>query len=511
MPKRARALLPKNVSRSGRVNNRNLMKNIPCPSYPCIIGVAQKTWRPSEGDAPHPLLQCAEVTQAAAEDCGNKNILQYIDEVDAVLSISWHYDNLAQQLGEHLQLKAGERKISGLSGTHPQRFINEAAEHIMHGKRRAVLVTGAEAFATKKRAKKDNRTLDWPKAQSKPGHVLEDPYIPTEISHEVFQAYTTFALLDSARRAKLGLTLEENRRQQAQMMAHLSTVAAQNPHAWFPKAYTAEQLFETRDGNRMVSSPYSKNVMAFMDVDMAASLIIASDELADELGVPQEKRIYLRGWGYDKEHPYIAQRSELWHSAAMARASAQALHMAKLSIDDIKHLDIYSCFPSSLNFSRDALALGDNLKRPLTVTGGLPYFGGPGNNYTTHSIASMVDTLRQHHGEHGLISGVGMHMTHHVFAVYSSIPAEPMPTLPAAHLPAIKKLQDHAHGPAIILGYTVNYSPLANTALAVCELPNGDRCYARCTDPDILKQMDAEEWVGKTVHLISENNINRIC
>lgn len=491
-------------------------------SLPCIIGVAQKTWRPSQGDAPHPLLQCAEVTHLAAADCGNKKILQYIDEVDAVLSISWGYDNLAQQLADHLQLKPGERKISGLSGTHPQRFINEAAEQIISGKRRAVLVTGAEAFATKKRAKKDSRTLDWPKAQQKPGHVFEDPFIPTEIAHEVFQAYTTFALLDSARRAKLGLSLDDNRRQQAQMMAHFSAVAAQNSRAWFPKAYTAEQLFDITDSNRMVSSPYSKNVMAFMDVDMAASIIIASDELADELHVPQEQRIYLRGWGYDKEHPYIAQRAELWHSPAMARASSQALHMAKLSIDDIKHLDIYSCFPSSVNFSCDVLSinkqgLADYARRPLTVTGGLPYFGGPGNNYTTHSIATMVETLRQHHGEHGLISGVGMHMTHHVFAVYSSIPAEPMPTLPETHLPAIKKLQDHTNGPATILGYTVNYlsqvnaPPVANTALAVCELPTGERCYARCTDPAILKQMDAEEWVGRQVNLVNENNVNLIC
>jgi len=111
-------------------------------NLPCIIGVAQKTWRASQGDAPHPLLQCAEVTHSAALDCGNTAILQHIDEVDAVLSISWHYDNLAQLLGEHLQLKPGERKLSGLSGTHPQRFINEAAEKIIRGERRAVLITG---------------------------------------------------------------------------------------------------------------------------------------------------------------------------------------------------------------------------------------------------------------------------------------------------------------------------------------------------------------------------------
>jgi len=482
------------------------MKNLPC-----IIGVAQQTWRAAQGDAPHPLLQCAAVTQQAAEDCGNKKILEHIDEVDAVLSISWHYDHLAKQLADHLQLKNGERKLSGLSGTHPQRFINEAAEKILKGERRAVLITGGEAFATKKRAKKENRTLDWPKAQSKPEHPFEDPFIPTEIAHEVFQAYTTFALLDSARRAKRGLSLSQNRQQEAQMLSRLSEVAAKNPRAWFPKAYTPAQLFEINDSNRMVSSPYTKNTMAFMDVDMAASIIITSNELADELGVPQEKRIYLRGWGYDKEPPYIAQRHELWHSPAMARASQHALKMANLSIQDMQHMDIYSCFASSLNFSRDVLEIQDNDKRSLTITGGLPYFGGPGNNYTTHSVATMVETLRQHRGENGLISGVGMHMTHHVFAIYSSTPALPVIDVKVdTSVPALKKLQDQVNGTATILGYTVNYAPHANTALAVCELPNGDRCYARCTDAAILKSMDEEEWVGKQVNLVSENNINRI-
>ncbi len=490
-------------------------------NLPCIIGVAQQTWRARQGDAPHPLLQCVEVANAAALDCGNKKILEHLDEIDAVLSISWHYDNLAKQLAEHLQLKDGERKLSGLSGTHPQRFINEAAEKILKGERRAVLITGAEAFATKKRAKKENRTLAWPKAQSKPGQVFEDPFIPTEIAHEVFQAYTTFALLDSARRAKLGLSIQQNRQQEAQMLSRLSEVAAKNPRAWFPKAYTPEQLFEVNNSNRMVSSPYTKNTMAFMDVDMAASLIITSNELADELGVPQEKRIYLRGWGYDKEPPYIAQRQDLWHSPAMARASQHAFRMANLSINDIQHLDIYSCFASSLNFSRDVLFINkqgipDNDPRSLTVTGGLPYFGGPGNNYTTHSVATMVETLRQYRGENGLISGVGMHMTHHVFAIYSSMPAMPVTDIKEDTLvPALKKLQDQANGTATILGYTVNYvlqgnAPHANSALAVCELINGDRCYARCTDPAILKSMDEEEWVGKQVNLVSENNINRI-
>ena len=32
--------------------------------------------------------------------------------------------------------------------------------------------------------------------------------------------------------------------------------------------------------------------------------------------------------------------------------------------------------------------------RGVTQTGGLPYHGGPGSNYMTHSMAAMAETLR---------------------------------------------------------------------------------------------------------------------
>ena len=35
----------------------------------------------------------------------------------------------------------------------------------------------------------------------------------------------------------------------------------------------------------------------------------------------------------------------------------------------------------------------DDPQRPLTVTGGLTFAGGPWNNYVTHSIATMAEKL----------------------------------------------------------------------------------------------------------------------
>ena len=99
------------------------------------------------------------------------------------------------------------------------------------------------------------------------------------------------------------------------------------------------------------------------------------------------------------------------------------------SIDDVAHLDLYSCFASSLAFARDALGIGDD--RALTVTGGLPYHGGPGSNYDTHALAAMAETLRADPGALGLISGIGMHMTSHSAVVLSTSPRALRPGAPA--------------------------------------------------------------------------------
>ena len=91
-------------------------------NMPCIIGVAQKTYRAKDGDAPEPLLQWEEVCRAAAADTGIGSVdtlLQSVQELNLIYNLSWPYDNAADSLAAKLSLADGERKISGLSGTSP--------------------------------------------------------------------------------------------------------------------------------------------------------------------------------------------------------------------------------------------------------------------------------------------------------------------------------------------------------------------------------------------------------
>jgi acetyl-CoA C-acetyltransferase len=67
------------------------------------------------------------------------------------------------------------------------------------------------------------------------------------------------------------------------------------------------------------------------------------------------------------------------------------------------------------------LPVGDPA-RPLTVTGGLTFAGGPWNNYVTHSIATMAERLVANPGARGFITANGGYLTKHSFGIYGTEP-----------------------------------------------------------------------------------------
>ena len=291
------------------------------------------------------------------------------------------------------------------------------------------LIVGAEALATVRQLKKAGERPQWSyKPDERRPFPLDVPFHPSEITHAIYEAFLTFALFDNARRAHLGTSLADHQRALGELLSPLTEVAASSPHAWFPIARTPSEISEPRPDNRMVSFPYTKLMTAIMDVDMAAAVVVASSAKADELGVPADQRIYLRGWGYAQDPNHVAAHPDLWRSPAMAAASKAALGGAGIGIDDVAHMDLYSCFASSVAFALDALGLdtkefsAPSTGRSVTVTGGLPYHGGPGSNYMTHSLAAMTERLRSDPGSFGLVSGVGMHMVKHAYGLWSTTP-----------------------------------------------------------------------------------------
>lgn len=462
-----------------------------------------------------------EVVRSAAADAGTPGgggrVLAAVDSLRVVHCMSWPYDDLPARLADGLGIAPRHRLLSGIGGTVPQQLVDDAAAAMLAGDLDVAVVCGAEALDTRRRVFMAGEELAWShRAAEEPPFPFEAPFHPAEVAHDVFQAWLTFAVRDVARRAALGADPDRYRRELGEMLAPLTGVAAANPHAWFPTARSAAEIAEPTARNRMVGYPYTKYMVAVMDVDMAAAVVLATHAAAERLGVPRDRRVYLRGWAYATDPVYLAEHPDLARSPAMAWAIGEALDRAGTGPERVAHLDLYSCFGSSLHFAADALRL-DPLAdgRPLSVTGGLPYAGGPASNYVTHALAAMAGVLRGDPGALGLVTGVGMHMTKHVAALYST---EPGPLSPPGEAPepAAVPIVGSYSGPARIASYSVVHGRdgAAEWGLVVADVDSGAteraRCYARVDDPDVLRGLEAGEWVGRSVEVRADGQgVNR--
>jgi acetyl-CoA C-acetyltransferase len=153
-----------------------------------------------------------------------------------------------------------------------------------------------------------------------------------------------------------------------------------------------------------------------------------------------------------------------------------------------------------------ALGLAEDDPRGLTVTGGLPYFGGPGNNYVTHSIAEMMQRLRAAPGRRGLVTANGNYLTKHSAGVYSTEPpnkpfAPQDPAVLQAKLDTVPHppLVELADGAATVETYTVVHDAKGPTgAVVIGRLAGGERFIAN-TPPDaaLLAEMQTVDFLGR--------------
>ena len=248
---------------------------------------------------------------------------------------------------------------------------------------------------------------------------------PAELRIHLDRPAYVYPMFEQAVRIAAGETPDEHRRRIGELWSQFSAVAATNPHAWSREALTAEQIWRAAPGNRMISWPYTKLMNSNNMVDQGAVLILASAEKAQYLQIPTERWVFPYA-GADSHDTYaIGERAEFFSSPAIRIAGNRALELAGADIGDIELIDVYSCFPSAVQVAASELGLptGDP-GRPLTVTGGLTFAGGPWNNYVTHSIATMAEQLVATPGQRGLITANGGYLTKHSFGVYGTQPPE---------------------------------------------------------------------------------------
>ena len=478
---------------------------------PCLIGVGQVVAHSSDPVETEPINLWAEACSLAIADTGaRRGVTAFgVGGLSVVYCGSWSYDSPAGRLAHRLGVTPPFLVDSEMGGDQPQALLHSMADAIARGHLNLGLMVSGEALHTVDVLARENRPLPWNNAASPPPTMNVGAYVSDdELRHGMLPIMRSFALRDSARRAHLGRSPQEYAVEPATAYAAMSAVAAGNPFAWRPVAWDAEEILRVHSGNRMPVRPYTKLMMASPNVNQAAALLIASHAAADAIGVPTERRVYLRGWSAARDHPYVAQNADLWRSGAMADASHRALGAAGMRVDEIGHLDLYSCFPSAVRFAADALGCGIDDRRGLTVTGGMPYAGAPGSGYVAHALAAMTQTLREHAGASGLVGGLSGQMAAYAFSVLSTSPSVGDPTLlgaSGAHAPRGEPMvvQPRGHGPATLEAYAVacDREGADELAVAVCRLPDEGRCYAQTGEAEILSWLSTSEGVGQHVNL----------
>jgi acetyl-CoA C-acetyltransferase len=331
-----------------------------------------------------------------------------------------------------------------------------------------------------------------------------------------------YPLFEAALRAAAGRGLEEHRRVVSELWARFAALSGTRPAAWSQKAWSAEEICTAAPDNRMVVYPYTKRMCANMFTDQAGALLLCSPEAARAAGVPDDRLVFLHAGADGADRQYVTERWSLAESPGLRATARDALTGAGVGVDDIARFDLYSCFPSAVQTAMKELGLagpagGDD--RSLTVTGGLSFFGGPGNNYVTHSVAAMVDACRADPGSLGMVTGIGWFLTKHSAGIYSSRPPEQgyvradFATTRAKidACPAREPTGPYA-GPATVEATAVHYSREGDPAVAVLSTltPAGRRALANSTEPSALASMVTEEWAGRPVELTTDGTVNRL-
>lgn len=419
---------------------------------PVLIGVGQSLsqWdgqnlgKSGPVGAPSPLSLMTDASKAALADTGAPGIAAAIDTIAVVRIFEDSVGRAAHPHGHNTNLPGTLARDTGtqpvrqiyetVGGQSPQALVNEFARRVHEGEIDAVLISGSEANRASKGARKHGVEINWTDGADAP---YEDrgmgPMMLSreEIKHGLIAPAYFYGLFENAIAAREGRTRSGHRRAMAELFQPFSAIAAKNKYAQFPVEHDVAFLSAPSRENYEYADPYLKWFIAQDAVNQGAAAILVSSSKADALGVPEDKRVYIHGGG-DAGDDLISLRPVLDRSWAMDTAVSRALAQAGKAQADIAHLDLYSCFPSAVFSGAAALGLDWKTdKRALTLTGGLPFFGGPGNNYSLHGIAEMVATLRKNKGAFGLVLANGGWMTKEAAGVYSAArpkaftPAEP--------------------------------------------------------------------------------------
>ena len=490
---------------------------------PVIVGVAQLANKDSSRLVS--ALQLAHDAVVRAADAAPK-LLDQIDAVYAPPSSVFAPRTLADELGELLGV-TGPRVSATFSGAAPLTLLASACEAVCDGTARVALVAGAIVEASVKEARAQGIDFGPQAAPWSQGSDARRDYKPdderfkhfqgAEMAARVIGPSDIFALLESSLAHEAGRDPQQHRLWLGELMAPFTTVAATRPDvAWFPIMRRPDELSTVSADNRMVSEPYPKRMNSFPLVDLAAAVFVTNDAYADELGIAHDQRVYPWSTGHCKEIAPPSGRPVFHRSRAMRAAIESCLRGAQLGVDDISAFDLYSCFPAAVQMSMHVLGVTGDDPRGLTLTGGLPYFGGPGANYVTHAIVSVVERCRVAATNRALVVGLGgapSDFAATVFAAESQTRPWTIDRCPEVLelIEADRVLVDNAReGTATVDAMTVVHDRVSGPSrvVLVARFADGTRIGASSEDPKVAGELSGTNLVGASVRIMHRGDRN---
>ncbi|MBP7951931.1 MAG: hypothetical protein KAZ17_00440 [Sphingorhabdus sp.] len=387
---------------------------------------------------------------------------------------------------------------SDVGGQGPQALINEFAGSVQRGEYKAVLIASAEANGTAKKARKQGVKLDWQKPSDRTfvDRLSAFPILSkAEIRHGIVSMPLAYSLIETARRARLGMDDAAYQAEMAALWAAFSQKSLIREHAQFARAWSIAGLQEGGEGNYPLTQIYRRWMVAQDAVDVAGALVLTTAGHALAMGIAAEKMIWLAGAAQASEPP-ISERANLPGSDAQIFAINAALDQAGFAAGDLGPIDIYSCFPCAVFAASDTMGVPQRALADYTLTGGLSFFGGPGNGYAVHSLAAMVQALRADaqmgHAKPAMVTANGGVMSKQAVGIYTAAqpernwPGEAVQGYQAAALP----LDGAPSGKGKILTFTQAAGKELATgkeppapATVILEMESGARALAVVNDP----------------------------
>ena len=408
---------------------------------PILVGSGQITDHKGEPSSERSRVAfCVEAANAALEDTrasiGGHALGHEIDSIVVMEFFSDISPRFASPFGRssnppisvanRLHAHPRQALYAHSGGNMPQYMVNRFAEEIARGETELALICGAELLRSTQNARKAGLKLDWNEdpGGGAPQRIGDSRFgfSEEEARHELRAAIHFYPLIENAIRAGFRRDVPTHMQAMGRLFERLATVAKDNPLATRRKGYSANDLATISDDNRWICFPYPRLMNANAIIDQAAAVLMTSVGKAREWGIPEDRWVFLHGCADGTDTWVVSERERLDASPAIKGCARVALEMAGRKMSDVAVFDLYSCFPSAVEVAMKELNLAEDDSRPISITGGLPFFGGPGNNYVTHSIAEMMNVVRAKPGSYGMVTANGMYLTKHSAGLYSTEP-----------------------------------------------------------------------------------------